>query len=307
MSAPADRQAFRFVQFEFPWALGPADGRYVVREAASGADAAPTHVLVLTTLGAPERRRLRRRRRRPIAPEPAPVPVTTTRATVVDAEPVAQEAAKRWLASSGTPEAQAALAQLVRAVRAQRLASADPAVWTPALRQALVVRLGFGGGEEVATGRWTAARELAPASPPRRRRTGVLRPQERVAALLGGHAQALACEELALRARQDLDQGQLREAALELDTAVRAAIAELGREARGDHAGASAAASAAVGAATELARRVAALGEQQQATAALADAALGGVLPVDAAERLATTLNALEAALRARRAGQVSG
>ena len=50
---------FRFVQLEFGFLLGPADGRYLVRPPA------PTswrRVLALRTLGAPERRLLRGRR-----------------------------------------------------------------------------------------------------------------------------------------------------------------------------------------------------------------------------------------------------
>ncbi|MGN6189943.1 MAG: hypothetical protein ACTHOE_13705, partial [Conexibacter sp.] len=189
------------MQLELPWALGPADGRYVVRERA---DMPPSHVLVLTTLGAPERRRLRARRGRVAAPEPPPTPVPTARATVVDAEAVGVAEAERWLAGAGSDEAQAALALVARAVRAHRLASGDAGVREPTLAQALVVRAGYGAGEQVADGRWSAARELPPPRAARRDRAAGLRPQERLAALLGGHAQALTCEELTLRARQDL-------------------------------------------------------------------------------------------------------
>ncbi len=48
-----------------------------------------------------------------------------------------------------------------------------------------------------------------------------------MAALLGGREVALACEELALRARGDLDHGRPREAALQLSVALEAALAEL--------------------------------------------------------------------------------
>ena len=88
------------------------------------------------------------------------------------------------------------------------------------------MRIGFGRGEEVADGRWAeaidarAARAAAPAR-------AALRPQERLAALLGGRDAALACEALVLRARADLDAGRLREAALQLRVAIEAAIAEL--------------------------------------------------------------------------------
>jgi hypothetical protein len=274
------------VQFEFPWALGPADGRYVVRDAA---DAPPSYVLVLATLRAPERRRLRARRGRTIAPEPAPTPVTTGRATVIDAQPVALAEAERWLAAAGAADAERALAQVARAVRSHRLASGDPAVHEPALGQALVVRAGHGAGEQVAEGRWSAARELPPQRPLRPRRAAGLRPQERLAELLGGHARPLACEELTLRARHDLDHGHLHEAALQLRIALDAALGEL---------------PAAAGASAGMASRIEELRERRPAVAALADDALGGVLPPDADETLAGALERLEAALRARIAGE---
>ncbi|MBS1871266.1 MAG: hypothetical protein JSS99_16560 [Actinobacteria bacterium] len=284
------------MQFEFPWALGPADGRYVVRDAAA---APATHVLVLTTLGAVERRRLGARRGRTVTPEPPPTPVATARATVVDAAPVSVAEAERWLADAGTTEAEQALAQVARAVRAHRLASGDPSVHEPALAQALVVRAGHGAGEQVAHGRWSAARELAPPRGGRRRRAAVLRPQERVAALLGGHARTLACEELTLRAREDLDGGRLDEAALQLRAALDAALVQL---------------APAASRSAELARRVAELAEGRPAVAALADAALTGPALADAAltgaatsaaeETLATTLQRLESALRARIASE---
>lgn len=270
------------MQFEFPWTLGPADGRYLVRDAADGP---PAHVLVLATLGAPERRRLRDRRGRPITPEPPPTPVATTRATVVDAAPVSLAEAERWLAEAGSLEAQDALAQVARAVRAHRLASRDATVREPSLAQALVARAGYGAGEQVADGRWRAARELPPARVGRQRRIVGLQPQERLAAVLGGHDRPLACEELTLRARQDLDGGHLREAALQLRVALDAALAELAPTRRGS---------------ADMARRLAELSERQSAVAALGDAAIGDVLPPDASVTLATTLQRLEAALRAR-------
>jgi hypothetical protein len=285
--AEAEGRAFRFVQFEFPWALGPADGRYVLRDAA---DAPASHVLVLATLGAPERRRLRDRRGRPVAPEPAPTPVTTTRVTVVDAEPMPLADAERWLAGAGPEDAEQALAQVARAVRGHRLASGDPSVREPGLSQALVVRAGHGAGEQVAEGRWSAACELPPTRPARRRRVAGLRPQERLAALLGGHEHPLACEELALRARHDLDAGHLREAALQLRAALDAALAEL---------------PAAAATSSDLQRRVEELNEQRPQVAGLADAALGGVLPPDASDTLATTLHRLESSLRARIASRI--
>ena len=215
--------------------------------------------------------------------------MTTTRATVVDAEPVRGDEAERWLAAAGTEEATAALALVGRATCAHRLASADPSVREPSLAQALVVRAGHGAGEQVAQGRWTAARELPPPRPARTRRGVGLLPQERMAALLGGHARALACEELALRARQDLDAGRLREAALQLRIALEAALAELPE---------------AADASADTPARVAELREQAPTVVALAGDALVGDLPAAADMMLAATLGRLESALRARVAGR---
>jgi hypothetical protein len=279
---PAEPVAFRFVQLEFPWALGPPDGRYVVRDAP---DDEPAHVLVLATLGAPQRRLLGgARRAREVAPEPPPEPVATARATVIDAEPVALAEAEAWLAKADTVETAApALAVVARAVRAFRIASADPAVHEPALAQALVVRAGHGSGEQVAQGRWTAARELPPERPKRERRSMALQPHERLAALLGRRSRALACEQLALRAREDFDAGQLAEAALQLRAALDAALVELAAEGA-------------------LAERVEELRERRALLDPLVGAALAGALAPPDSETLGHVLGRLEAALRARAA-----
>ena len=59
---------FKFVQLEFPWELGPDDGRYVVRGHAGEVD----QIVVTQTLGAPERRGfVRNRRARMQAPRTA--------------------------------------------------------------------------------------------------------------------------------------------------------------------------------------------------------------------------------------------
>ncbi|MGI8579907.1 MAG: hypothetical protein ACR2K9_05100 [Solirubrobacteraceae bacterium] len=272
---------FSFVQFEFPWALGPPDGRYVLR---GPADDGPRGVLVLSTLGAPERRTLLGRRRGREAPEePEPTPVVTARATVIVAEPLdGQEDGIRHTKSAGEPEAQAALRELATAIAAHRLAATDPHVVEPALEQALVVRVGYGSGEEVAEGQYTSARELPAIRRRRRKRADVLRPQERFAALLGGREQPLACEELALRARVDLDAGRLREAALQLRIALDAALAEFPGDLRGDRA----------------AERLSELRELHEGTTEAAQAALTAQ-PSDA-EAISAPLERLEAALRAR-------
>lgn len=274
------------MQLEFPWALGPPDGRYVVRDAAPGA--VPSHVIVVATLGAPQRRMLRGRRGRDAAREPAPSPVATGRVTIIDADPTDLAWAERWLVAADATAVDAAMLDLARLVRAHRAASADPGVPLPHVSQALVVRAGYGDGEQVAHGHWTAARELPPVPSgerQRKRRRGVaLRPQERLAALLNGRSRSLACEELALRARHDLDHRQLREAALQLRAAMSAAIVELPAGPEGP----------------QLAERVEELRGLDDTVAALADDALGGVLPPAAAETLDEALRRLEAALRAR-------
>jgi len=271
---------FSFVQFEFPWALGPSDGRYVLR---GPTEDAPRGVLVLTTLGAAERRTLKRRRSREAPAEPEATPVMTARATVIVAEPLEDAAAgERHTKAAGETEARAALREIARALASHRLAAIDPHVVEPALEQALVVRVGYGSGAEVAEGQYTTARELPPTRSPRRKRAEVLRPQERFAALLGGREEPLTCEELALRARIDLDAGRLREAALQLRIALDAAIAEIPSDLRGDRA----------------AERLGELQELQGVTAKTAGAALSGEPP--GAEAITAPLERLEAALRAR-------
>jgi hypothetical protein len=264
------------VQFELPWRLGPADGRYLVREA-DGA----SRVLVIATLGAVERRRLRGRSRE-VAPEPAPAAVTTTRGTVVDGEPVSLGEAEAWLGAVDDAVVADAFAVVVRAVASHRVAAADAGVVLPSLAHALVVRAGFGGGEEVAVGRWRAARELPVPVDGRRRRSVVLSPQERLAALLGGRAQALLCEELALRARADLSAGHPQLAAVGVDAAFEAALAELPTE--GD--------------------RYEELRGLAPAVSEIASAGLRGSLPPEAIDALTAALGRLEAALRARMAAE---
>ncbi len=278
---------FRFSQIEVPWALGPPDGRYLLRHPGDGPEAAPAHVLVVATLGAPERRRLLGRRGRKVdaEPEPEPAPVTTGRATVIDVgQPFAEaEQAADWLAGAGEDDLDDDLFVLNRAVHLFRLATADPYMAPLARAQALVARIGYGLGEEVADGLWTQARALV--EPVRRqRRAKVLHPQERLAALLGGRERPLACEELSLRARLDLDQGRDREAALQVLVGLDAAIAELASDP----------------AASMLEDRVAELREQRDPVAHAAQAALEGPLAEDDLEVVSFTLGRIEAALRAR-------
>ena len=117
------------------------------------------------------------------------------------------------------------------------------------------------------------------------RRRAALSPQERVAALLGRKETALACEELALRARADIDAGRTREATLQLRVALETALAELGDG----------------GAA--IANRVADLRERQPAVVKAAATAVAGQISEEQTAEVAETLRRLEAALRTRESG----
>jgi hypothetical protein len=289
---------FLFTQFEFPWELGPPDGRYLMR---AGPGAEPERVIVLGTLGARRRPPTRGQlwsaatrsgsRKRPLEPQPEPEPVATARATIVDPVSLAAERqAKAWLGElDGEREIVAALSVLNRVLHLHRLAAADPSVREVSAEQALVIRAGWGEGEQVADGLWTHAVELRWRGPGgvRRKRIGdraaALRPQERLAVLLGGRGAALVCEELALRARADLDQGRPAHAAIELRGAYASALRELPAERRED-----------------LAIRIAELQKLREGVERQAQAALDAEqLDEDA---LRHALGRLEAALRARTA-----
>ena len=283
---PSSRR-FRFVQAEFPWILGPEPGRYVIREHLGEG---VRWILVLRTLGAPERRLLaaRRARRRDVAPTPPPEGVPTSRASLIDTNALpGSDAAARWLESADLIElANEAMARCNRVLQAHRIATADPYLREVALGQALVVRVGYGSGERVADGHWEHARELPRAPAGAGLRRVALRPQERLSALLAGRDVVLACEELTLRARADLDAGRVREAALQLRAAHEAALAEL--EPWRDEAG--------------LAARLDELQALRDAVRDAAGAALQGGLLDAQIEAVRVVLARLEAALRARTA-----
>jgi hypothetical protein len=202
-----------------------------------GPDGSPQSVIALKTLGAPERRLMGRKRSRKVA-EAEPEPVPTARVTMIAAEPFASTLeAEAWLAAlkrdrdALVEEARLGTAQLNRMLRAHRAAAADP--WSalevsPA--HALVVRVGYGVGDLVAEGRFDDALELPRTDVDalsRARRGDVVGPGERLAAILSGRDELMACEELVLRARADLDAHRPREAALQARIALEAVLAEL--------------------------------------------------------------------------------
>jgi hypothetical protein len=256
-----------------------------LRAAGAPPDAPPVHVLVVATLGAPERRRFARKKQRQAEPEPEPTPVTTGRATVIDVgAPFPGEAqASAWLSVAGDPDFDAGLAVLNRALHAFRLVTADPYVTPIGRHQTLVARIGFGAGEQVADGLWTDARELLDRRG-RQRRATVLQPQARLAAVLNGRERPLASEELTLRARVDIDHGRDREAALQVLVALDAAIAEVALDPT----------------APALEQRVEELRSLRDATAAAAQEALAGPLSAQSLADITFTLRRIEAIFRAR-------
>lgn len=278
---------FGFVQLEFGFLLGPGDGRYMVRQ---DPDEAPETVLVLSTLGAPERHRMRGRRGREVR-EASPEAVPTNRATVVRTDPFPTTGhGESWLSAIRDDrerrdgELDRALSTLNGALHAYRVARADPHVRDVALGQALVARIGFGSGDEAVAGLFKQAWEL-PRSGVVRARRSMEAPEERFAALLSGRESVLACEELVLRARADLGAGRSREAALQARVALEALLAELPR-ASGNRRGE-----------LEADRRV--IGDA-------ANAALRAELSPELAEALEASVRRMESALRLRRLDSAS-
>jgi hypothetical protein len=301
------QRLFIFIQMEFPWALGPADGRYLLRPRPEGE---PERVVVLGTLGTGHgadggrspgsvRGSLLGRlgaRTPSVAPLPEPAAVSTTRVTIIDPISLsAEQQARAWLDDLDREhDVLAATAVVNRVLHAHRIAAADPYVHEISPAQALVIRAGWGEGEQVAGGRWLHARELSwqpggrkPGG--RRARSSALRPQERLAMLLGAKSRMLLCEELTLRARLDLDQDRPRHAALELADAYGAAVTELRSEGRQD-----------------LAIRIAELEQLQSGVTEQARLAHPELEQEPDEETLAHALGRLEAALRARTASGVT-
>lgn len=215
--------------------MGPGDGRYLIRP--EGEPDADPDVLVLSTVGAARvagaAPRLRRGRARTVESAPTPTPLPVTRATVIRPRPFEdRRAAEDWLdrvctdRELSTPLALETARRLNRALHAHRTAAGDPHIADVDPGRATAVRFGFGTGDEVADGRWQQARELPDGERQSliRRDYEALRPQERVAAVLGGRERVGAHEELILRARGDLDAGRLTTAALGLSAGLDALL-----------------------------------------------------------------------------------
>jgi len=219
------------VQFELPGVLALPDGRYLARQEDG------ERVLVVETTAAPPppRRRRRKPKRVEDGAEPAALPLTQVTAIRAWQPFESEREAESWLAGAiGSEEAvdttvAEGIALLNRALHAHAAASGDPLAAELGAERATAVRIGHGSGKQVAAGRFTTAREVdvRGGASQRRRRDEELRPQERVAAVLGGREQLDACETLLLRARADLDAGRPREAALQLRVGLEALLVEL--------------------------------------------------------------------------------
>lgn len=223
------------MQFDLAGAIPLADGRYLAR---AGGSEGEESVLVLQRVGAASAAGRRRRRPRRIGADDEPATVTLTRATAIRAfAPLPDEAeAARWLDEACEAEdtvdvlVDEGLELLNRALHAQAVAAAAPRARNELAAEAAErILVGYGSGEEVAAGRFRDARavDAGPRASRRRQREEELRPQERVAALLGGRERLDACETLLLRARADLDAGRDREAALQLRVGLEALLVEL--------------------------------------------------------------------------------
>jgi hypothetical protein len=269
-----------------------ADGRYLARDVDGGEEG----VLVVETLAAAPLPGRRRRRPQPTEADEAVPRLPLSRATAVRvAEPFSSaEEAERWLAASADSEhavdalVAEGIALLNRALFAQGAAAANPHVRELTELEASAVRIGYGSGDEVAAGRYTAARYVdvqATGASRRSRRAEELRPQERVAAVLGGRERIDACEALLLRARADLDAARHREAALQLRLGLEALLVEL------------AGALTDPGHTEDMAELEARRGEVGRA----ADAALRGELPPESEQFVRETLEICERVLRRRR------
>ena len=251
-------------------------------------------VLIFATLGAARRGRRRRGRHARLAAgagagEAESIPLT--RATVVRADPFADEdAAGAWLDElTRDPEARdafaaEALALVNRAIHTHRAATMDPYLSELGPHEPAATRIGYGSGDDLAAGRWAKAVDAPPDPGRRQRRVEALRPQERVGAVLGRRDHVLVCETLVRRARADLDGGRPRDAALQLELAARAVVSELDGEGAADQR-------------DDLTSVRGSLDELRR----LRDAALAGELDDEATSALADALDICERILRRRR------
>jgi hypothetical protein len=281
---------FGFTQFDFAGPLAVADGRYLIR------DGEREQVLVIETLGAPPPARRRRKRPRgaEIGEPPPELPVARVTVVLAFNDFEDESTAAAWLSQATASEetidqlVEQGITELNQALHTQSVASGDPYPQTVTPARAVVIRIGFGSGQALADGAFTSAHQVDPGLGPisrRRQRDEELRPQQRLAAVLGGREQLDSCETLLLRARADLDAGRNREAALQLRVGLEALLLELKGALRDDgHE-----------------EDMGALGTRRHETGELANAALQGNLSSEQLQTLTELLATSERVLRRRR------
>jgi hypothetical protein len=191
-------------------------------------------VIVLSTVGAPQRRLFGRAARKGATVDSAGggAAVPVSRATLIHAQALSSpDEGERWLArlrddaAALDAEVDGALFELNAVLRAHRAAVADPYVREVRRPTANAVRVGYGSGDLVADGKFASAYELPEEARRRGRAAETMAPLERLAAVLSGTEEIGVAEELVLRARLDLDAGRLREAALQARVALEAMLA----------------------------------------------------------------------------------
>ncbi|MFL5870606.1 MAG: hypothetical protein ACJ75R_05960 [Solirubrobacterales bacterium] len=236
----------------------------------------------------PPRRRLRRARPKDSDREPDPQRLPVSTLTVIRPDPLgAGDRARGWLDDVRDDDAairgelDGALELINQALHAHRTATLDPHLADVSPDRALAVRIGFGTGDQLAEARFAEAIDVPHSA--RRRRLETLRPQERIAAVVGGRERVPPAELLLLRARADLDAGRTSEAALQLRIGVDALLFGPRRDSDQAEAG-----------------DLAAIDERRGLIARGADEALQGELSDERVAELTETLRLCERVLRRR-------
>lgn len=192
---------------------------------------------MLETEGALPPPRRKRRRPKKSGRTDAATHVSLVTVTLVRAhEPLGSESeAAAWAARLGEDDftqglLDETLDSLDRALAAEAAATGRPFAESPALEQIVNARIGYGDGDRLADGRFIDAFDIdarGGTASPRRERRGRTRPVGRIAAILGGKDEALACEFLVPRVRADFDAGRTYAAALAIETAARSTLVEM--------------------------------------------------------------------------------
>lgn len=283
---------FGYLRVQFSDYLGPGHGLYSLRRHASD-DIQQVIILACT---APIRAANRGWRRfRGVAPGSRPFKRQKTTSEVVDVTTITTvfatelqttAQAKQWLdnvLSDGGVQLLERCEQVVnQLLHAYRIAARDPYCSDRSFRTALKVTAGYGTGDQLSKGESSHERSMNLAD--LRKPNDPVSAQTQIAALLGARRTTLMADDLLMRAQLDISAGRTGQAALQLQTAFRAAEFEL----------------AAWVDDPRLMERVSALQSANQRVDQLANAALTASLPHDAKSELHAAASKLKNALYAR-------